>query len=59
LTNDDSCIEIYALYQQGAMGNKSLPTHFQRPPALRRMRPRALHEHIHDPMALGSLQLLQ
>ncbi|KIK41531.1 hypothetical protein CY34DRAFT_12999 [Suillus luteus UH-Slu-Lm8-n1] len=61
LTNDDSCIEIYALYQQGvtAMGNQSLPPHFQRPPAPRRMRPRALHEHIQDPMALGSLQLPQ
>ncbi|KAG1771834.1 hypothetical protein EDD22DRAFT_524494 [Suillus occidentalis] len=61
LTNDDSCIEIYALYQQGvaAMGNQSLPPHFQRPPTPRRMRPRALHEHIQDPMALGSLQFPQ
>lgn len=61
LANDDSCIEIYALYQRGAtaMGNKSLPPHFQRPPTPHRMRPRALHEHIQDPMALGSLHLPQ
>lgn len=61
LTNDDSCIEIYALYQRGAtaMGNKSLPPHFQRPPTPHRMRPRALHEHIQDPMALGFLHLPQ
>lgn len=59
LMNDDSCIEIYTLYLRGApvMDSKYLPTHPQRPPALRRMRPQAFHEHILDPMALGSLQL--
>ncbi|KAG1786772.1 uncharacterized protein HD556DRAFT_1413358 [Suillus plorans] len=57
--NDDSCIEIYTLYLRGApvMDNKYLPTQSQRPPALRRMRPQAFHEHTLDPMALGSLQL--
>ncbi|KAG2055713.1 hypothetical protein BDR06DRAFT_995802 [Suillus hirtellus] len=57
--NDDSCIEIYTLYLRGApvVDNKYLPTHSQRPPALHRMRPQAFHEHVLDPMALGSLQL--
>ncbi|KAG1742913.1 hypothetical protein EDB19DRAFT_601910 [Suillus lakei] len=75
LTNDDSCIEIYALYLRGAtvVDNRSsannyarcayspkfLPTHSRHPPVLRRMRPQPLHEHIQFPMELGSPQVLQ